>query len=73
MNVSYFFIPGHALKPEASSVIQSLIDQVKKFYVTQIKGYDVHKMCVVTLLMEGTKEDVENLEKRIYNIASKYG
>ncbi|XP_055925015.1 alkyldihydroxyacetonephosphate synthase, peroxisomal-like [Argiope bruennichi] len=70
-NLQFTF--GHALKPEASSVIQSLIDQVKKFYVTQIKGYDVHKMCVVTLLMEGTKEDVENLEKRIYNIASKYG
>ncbi|GIY87581.1 alkyldihydroxyacetonephosphate synthase, peroxisomal [Caerostris extrusa] len=70
-NLQFTF--GHALKPEASSVITSLMDHLKKFYVTQVKGFDVHKMCVVTLLMEGTKQDVENLEKRIYNIASNYG
>ncbi|GFQ83159.1 alkyldihydroxyacetonephosphate synthase, peroxisomal [Trichonephila clavata] len=70
-NLQFTF--GHALKPESSSALETIIDQLKKFYVTQIKGYDVHKMCVVTLLMEGAKEDVENLEKRIYNIAAKYG
>lgn len=50
-----FFSIGHALKPESSSVISALADQLKKIYVTQIKGYDVHKMCVVTLLFEGNK------------------
>lgn len=67
------FTFGHALKPESSSILSSLIDQFKKIYVTQIKGFDVHKMCVATLLLEGTKEDVEALEKRIYNIAYKFG
>lgn len=53
---SQYFITGHALKPESSSVFSALMDQFKKLYVTQIKGFDVHKMCVVTLLLEGTKE-----------------
>ncbi|KAG8177710.1 hypothetical protein JTE90_008335 [Oedothorax gibbosus] len=70
-NLQFTF--GHALKPESTSVISALADQLKKIYVTQIKGYDVHKMCVVTLLFEGTKSDVENLERRIYAIAARYG
>lgn len=54
--VIIFLIIGHALKPESSSAISSLIDQFKKFYVTKVKGFDIHKMCVATLLLEGTKE-----------------
>ncbi|XP_042894818.1 alkyldihydroxyacetonephosphate synthase, peroxisomal [Parasteatoda tepidariorum] len=64
---------GHALKPESESMISSLVDHFKKIYVTQIKGFDVHKMCVMTLLLEGNKEDVEVLERRIYDIASRFG
>ncbi|KFM76070.1 Alkyldihydroxyacetonephosphate synthase, peroxisomal, partial [Stegodyphus mimosarum] len=67
------FTFGHALKPESTSLVASVMDYLKKFYVTQIKGFDIHKMCVVTLLMEGTKEDVDALERRIISIAAKFG
>ncbi|XP_054713669.1 alkyldihydroxyacetonephosphate synthase, peroxisomal-like [Uloborus diversus] len=67
------FTFGHALKPQSASVMATLFDHLKKLYITQIKGFDVHKMCVATLLLEGKKEDVEALEKRIYNIAAKFG
>ncbi|XP_023221447.1 alkyldihydroxyacetonephosphate synthase, peroxisomal-like [Centruroides sculpturatus] len=67
------FIFGQALKPEASSSFTSVLDHFKKFYVTHIKGFDVSKICVATLLLEGTKEDVNILEKKLYVIASKFG
>ncbi|XP_076331307.1 alkyldihydroxyacetonephosphate synthase, peroxisomal-like [Tachypleus tridentatus] len=67
------FVFGQALKPEAASLVTALMDRVKKFYVTKVKGFDIQKMCVATLLFEGTKEDVESLEKKIYNIAMRFG
>ncbi|UYV80185.1 AGPS [Cordylochernes scorpioides] len=67
------FIFGQALKPEASSYFSAFVDGLKRFYITQLKGFDVYKMCVTTLLLEGSKEEVDRLEKRIYAIAAKYG
>ncbi|XP_054168040.1 alkyldihydroxyacetonephosphate synthase, peroxisomal-like [Oppia nitens] len=67
------FIFGQALKPGTASILQSIIDGFKKFYVTKIKGFDVNQMCVATLLMEGNKEDVEILETKIIEIAEQLG
>ncbi|XP_013414123.1 alkyldihydroxyacetonephosphate synthase, peroxisomal [Lingula anatina] len=64
---------GHALKPEASSIFTSFVDGIKKLYITKIKGFDPHKLSVATLLFEGTKEEVEASEKRVYDIAAKFG
>jgi hypothetical protein len=50
---------GQALKPENNSIMQSFIDGLKKVYVTKIKGYDLTKMCVATLLFE-VSEQIEN-------------
>lgn len=67
------FIFGQALKPEAESLLTPFVDVMKKFYVTQVKGFDVTRMCVVTLLMEGKKEDVERLEKKLLLLGNKFG
>ncbi|XP_077993243.1 alkyldihydroxyacetonephosphate synthase, peroxisomal-like [Glandiceps talaboti] len=64
---------GHALKPPASSIFTSFVDGIKKFYVTRLKGFDQNKLCVATLLFEGTKEEVLTQEKRVYEIAQKFG
>ncbi|XP_068631826.1 alkylglycerone-phosphate synthase [Battus philenor] len=63
---------GHAVKTEASwgGVI---LDGLKKFYITCIRGFDPTKLCVVTLLMEGTCEQVADREKRLNEIAATYG
>ncbi|RWS10319.1 alkyldihydroxyacetonephosphate synthase: peroxisomal-like isoform X1 [Dinothrombium tinctorium] len=66
------FIFGQALKPEASSIWTSLSDSFKKIYLTKIRGYDVKEICVATLLFEGSFHEVEELEKQIFCIASKY-
>jgi alkyldihydroxyacetonephosphate synthase len=64
---------GHALKPEVSSFMASFVEGLKKLYITKIKGFDLHKISVATLLFEGTKEEVTTREKKIYQIAAKFG
>lgn len=67
------FLSGQALKPEAASFIQSFMDGIKKFYVTRVKGFDPYKICVATLVFEGTPDEVAAQEKRVYEIASNFG
>lgn len=64
---------GHALKPEVKSIFTSFMDGLKKLYITKIKGFDLNNIAVATLLFEGTKEDVAAQEKRVYELAGKYG
>lgn len=66
------FIFGQALRPKAG-YLGSLGTLFKKFYVTRIKGFDLTQMCVVTLLFEGDKYDVDLNEKKIYSIAKDFG
>lgn len=47
---------GHALKPESNSMFANFMDGLKKFYITRIKGVDLQKMAVATLLFEGAKK-----------------
>eukprot|EP00047_Mylnosiga_fluctuans_P001244 m.219489 g.219489 ORF g.219489 m.219489 type:complete len:616 (-) comp10175_c0_seq1:82-1929(-) len=64
---------AHALKPAATSAIAGLIDKLKTFYVTKIKGFDPEHLAVATLLFEGRAEDVEAQQERVYTIAKKHG
>lgn len=50
-----------------------VLDGLKKMYITKIKGFNVNKMCVMTLLFEGDEKDVKAQEKKIYDIADKTG
>ena len=50
---------GHALKPPAEGWLASVVDGLKKVYVTRIKGFSPEKLCVATLLFEGTSKQIE--------------
>ncbi|KAF5293543.1 hypothetical protein FQA39_LY03028 [Lamprigera yunnana] len=50
-----------------------ILEGLKKLYIVKIKGFDVNSMCVLTLLFEGESKDVETQEKKIYQIANKFG
>lgn len=63
---------GQALKPKAT-FFGSIIDGMKKAYITKLKGFDLDKMCVTTLLFEGDEKDVKRQQKLINEIAEKYG
>jgi len=64
---------GQSLKPEQESSLEGIGDWFKKIYVTKVCGFDPEKMCVVTLLFEGTEEEVNKQQRIIYDITSKYG
>jgi len=51
-----YHFSGHALKPESKSVFTNFMDGLKKLYITKIKGFDLHRMAVATLLFEGAKK-----------------
>ncbi|KAL1496997.1 hypothetical protein ABEB36_008030 [Hypothenemus hampei] len=62
---------GVILKPE-SSYFGIMLDGIKQFYITKIKGFDSDRMCVMTLLLEGDPEEVKINEKKLYNIGSQF-
>ncbi|XP_029647072.1 alkyldihydroxyacetonephosphate synthase, peroxisomal [Octopus sinensis] len=63
---------GRALKPDSGSIFASFLDGIKKLYITKLKGFHPEKLCVATLLFEGTKEEVAALEKQVYAIVAKF-
>ena len=65
------FIFGQSLKGE-STWYASIMDKLKKTVLTKVKGFDLNKMVVATLLFEGDQEDVKRQEKLVYEIAKKH-
>lgn len=63
---------GQALKSRPS-FFGSIADGMKKFYITKVKGFNVDKMCVATLLFEGDDEDVTRNQRTINEIAANFG
>ena len=63
---------GRALKPGAASFLASFLDHLKTLYVTKIKGFGATELSVATLLFEGTKEEVAQQQKDVFEIAAQY-
>lgn len=61
-----------AFSGSSKNYMKELLQRLAKFYLTKIKGYDPYKLSVATLLFEGSKEEVEYQEKRLYAIAAKH-
>lgn len=64
---------GQALKPGSIPIWTRLVDSIKAFYLLRFKRFDPTKMCVCTLLFEGSKQHVDELQQLIYSIVPKYG
>ena len=64
---------GHALNPEVKSMLAQFVAGLKKLYITKYKRFDLNQISVATLLFEGQKEDVTAQEKKVYEIAAKFG
>ena len=63
---------GLALKP-ASSGMKVWKSSIEKFIVTKVKGFDPYKMVALTLVFEGTKDEVDRQQRDVYRIAAKHG
>lgn len=62
---------GQVLKP-ASRGAKRIKSKAEKWLVTGPLGFDPQKMVAVTLVFEGTREQVEHQEKRIYQLAKRH-
>lgn len=70
-NIQFQF--GLALKPEVESRYDEFVDKAKKYFVVNVKKFEPTKMAVVTLLFEGSEEEVKYQQKSVYSIAKHYG
>ncbi|MGB2751492.1 MAG: FAD-binding oxidoreductase [Pyrinomonadaceae bacterium] len=64
---------GQALKPASNSSAADMMSKAQKFFVTKIKGFDPYKMVALTLVFEGTKDEVDRQQRDVYRIAAKHG
>jgi alkyldihydroxyacetonephosphate synthase len=62
---------GQVLKP-ASKGAKKMKSKVEKWVVTGPLGFDPNEMVAVTLVFEGTKDEVERQEKAVYQLAKKH-
>jgi len=63
---------GLALKPKSNGGLADLKSKAEKFFVTKIKGFDPHKMVALTLVFEGSRDEVERQQRDVYRIAARH-
>ncbi len=68
-NVQFRF--GQALKARARG-LEAKVDWLKKLYVLKLRGFDPHQMAATTIVMEGSRSEVEFQESSIYALAKKF-
>lgn len=63
---------GLALKTPPSSFFKVWKDALKKYFLLCVKKMNPNKMCLATIVMEGSQEEVNYQEKSITRLAQKY-
>ncbi|HJP29626.1 MAG TPA: FAD-binding oxidoreductase [Candidatus Latescibacteria bacterium] len=63
---------GQALK-STPTAMKSLMGKVQKFVLYTLKGFDPLRMVACTIVMEGTRREVAQQKKIIFNLAKSYG
>lgn len=58
---------GQALRP-AKGPLGLMLDGLKTFYLTRLKGLDINEICVATIVMEGTAKEVAQQEEKLTEI-----
>ena len=69
-NIQFRF--GSALKGEPTQM-EAIMGAIQKFFLLKVKNFDPNELCAATIVMEGTKEQVEYQAKLINRLAKKYG
>ena len=68
-NIQFRF--GQALKPRAEG-LKNLKSKIEKFFIIKMKGFDPDKMCALTIVTEGTKEEVDYQQRKVSRLAKKH-
>ncbi len=64
---------GMALKPEAGSFFHKIVDAAKKFYLIKMKGFEVDKMVLMTVMMEGSSAEVQRQSDNLISVCASHG
>lgn len=62
---------GQALRP-SKGPFGLIVDGLKNFYLTRLKGLDINKICVATIVMEGTIKEVAVQEEKLNTIGLEF-
>lgn len=52
---------------------ETVVESLKKFYVSKIRGWKEEDLCACTLLFEGTRELVYSQQVLLYKAAKQFG
>lgn len=63
---------GSTLKPANNSTLHKMIEQLKKFYVLNVKGFNQDNLVACTLLFEGKKRDCEIQHAQTIELAKQF-
>lgn len=62
---------GQSLRP-SKGPLGLLVDGLKNFYLTRLKGLDIEQICVATIVMEGTAKEVAIQEEKLTGIGIEF-
>jgi len=63
---------GHALKPAEDNPVAAAKSKLQRMFLEKVKGVDLSRMCVATIVMEGLAPEVEAQEKLIQQLAAQH-
>ena len=63
---------GLVLKPKEAGFFKQLVDKFKKFFILKVKKMDPDQMCLATIVMEGSKEEVHYQKKIVKQVANRF-
>ena len=63
---------GQALKPAAKG-FKKIEQDIQRFFLFKVKGFDPKQVVACTVVMEGTKDEVRQQAKTIFRLVKKYG
>lgn len=69
-NIQFRF--GSALKGEPTRM-EEIIGNIQKFFLLKVKKFDPNELCAATIVMEGTKEEVDYQSQLINRLAKRHG
>ncbi len=62
---------GQALKPRPAG-FKAFLERLKKFYVLRVRGFEPDEMVAATIVMEGSRVEVEFQERNTYALAKEF-
>lgn len=66
------FVFGMALKTEEKSKLHEAVNAAKKYFITEVMGFEPSKMVLATILFEGSANEVDMQIKVISALAKKH-